>query len=93
VKDDTPRKTNLKRKIQEMAKKEQLLINRVTHLQKVMHRQKCRIENLTSIIKKLQNNDITHDAKEVLLNRFDTKVYFLIYLKKFLVKKKKYNAL
>jgi len=89
AKDDTPRKTNLKRKIQEMAKKEQLLIQRVTHLQKMTHRQKRRIENLTSIIKKLQNNGmITHDIKEVLLNRFGTnKGLFFNLFKKVLSKK------
>ncbi|XP_032683411.1 THAP domain-containing protein 2-like [Odontomachus brunneus] len=69
--DDIPRKNHLKRKIMRMATNEKLLRKQITKLQKVIYRQKRRIENLTSVVSKLQRNGmITYNAKEVLVNCF-----------------------
>lgn len=84
ARDDTPRKSNLKRKIRRMAAKEQLLVKRITQLRKVTYRQKHKIENLNLVIKKLQQNGmIAHDAKEVLQNCFgsNNNLFFSIFKK------------
>ncbi|XP_067204073.1 uncharacterized protein [Linepithema humile] len=54
--DDTSRKSHIKRKIMGMATNEKLLRKQITQLQKVTYQQKRRIENLTSVVQKLQKN-------------------------------------
>lgn len=95
--DNSPRKTHLKRKIQEMAGKKQLLMKRITRLQKVKSRQKRRIVNLTSIVQKLKNNGmISHDAEEILVNHFgsNNRLFYSLFRKSITHKNtKKYNKI